>query len=148
MSTAIDFALALALRKKGTERITRASFMYMEAASADARDDFAQCVECRDFVKRKNRCAILGPKKEVLAQDSCGAFIEGKYAGQPIRALVTDEDVGFVNRKVRCEHCAYGGKACKLYQMLNEALPDVFDLDTKIKPKGCCNANTPAGAQT
>lgn len=142
MSTAIDFASALAIAKKGGKRIARDTFLYMVPRADASRDKFAQCSQCRDFVKGKKRCAILG-NTEVLAGDSCGAFVEGKYSGQPIRALTTPEAVGLVSRAVRCENCKYGGKTCGLYKMLNDALPDVFDLDTKIEPQACCNAQTP-----
>lgn len=136
-----DFALLFlkALAADAGQKIKRDAFLYFDGSG----DDFAQCATCRDFAKDQGKCAILGTKVEIKAEYSCCAYIKGEYTGQPIRTLVTPEEVGLVKRKVRCEHCKYGGPQCGLYIELMEKLPDLFDLDIKIKPKACCNANTP-----
>lgn len=121
--------------------IKRDAFVYLEPKGDGA--DFAQCGTCRDFDADRGRCAILGPEFEVGADDSCGVYIEGRFQHPTIRKLTTPEAVGFVRRKVRCENCKFGGKICKLYARLNHLAPGLFDLDEKIHPKACCNAQQP-----
>lgn len=119
------------------ERIDRSAFLYFDPDDAD--DDFAQCSDCCFFTG--SRCALLGSM--VTADMSCGAFVPGEYDGTPIKKRLTPEDVGLVSRQVRCENCVYGGPRCKFYEALNQSMPERFDLDARIKPKGCCNAQTP-----
>jgi hypothetical protein len=124
-----------------SEKIKRDAFIYLNGTSRD----FAQCGSCWLFVPEKQRCSILGPKVEVDADDSCCFYMKGKpVKGLPIVARVSIEEAGFVERKVRCENCFYGGGGdCQLYVELNEKFPDMFDLDTSITSKSCCNAQIP-----
>ncbi len=113
-------------------RIKRDAFLYLEGKN----EDFAQCVTCCMF--DNGTCTIFGSK--VAPSDSCGLYIPGMYGSMTSRERVTKEEAGYVKEQVRCEHCRYGGENCKLYEMLNRKMPRTFDLDTKIKPKACCNA--------
>ena len=62
-------------------------------------------------------------------------------AGAPGSA--TKEEVGYVERKVRCENCEFGGKPkCRWYEDLNKALPEYFEEHRDIEPKACCNSQT------
>lgn len=123
-------------------KIGRDAFLYLEPKGDGA--DFAQCSTCRDYPRDgERRCAILGPVFDVAPEDSCGAYIEGAFEGGTLRNLTTPKAVGFVRRKVRCENCVYGGERCALYRRLNETFPDLFDLEERIVPRGCCNAQTP-----
>src|SRR5258706_18961 len=106
--------------------------------------EFAQCGTCWLFNAEKERCAILGSDFKVDDDDSCNFFLKGEIPKDlKLVARVTPKNAGFVERRVRCENCKYGGdNECKLYKMLNEKFPDIFDLDEKIEPRACCNANT------
>lgn len=123
------------------ERIKRDAFIYLSSTSKE----FAQCGMCWLFNAEKERCAILGPTFKVDDDDSCCLFVKGEpVKNQPIIARITPKNAGFVKRRVRCENCKFGDdNKCKLYKMLNEKFPDVFDLDEKIEPRACCNAQTP-----
>jgi len=122
------------------EKITRDAFLYMDSNTRD----FAQCATCWLFHSEKNRCSVLGPNVEVKPEYSCGYFGKGTSATRPpLKKLFTPKEVGLVERKVRCENCTYGGKTCSLYDALNKAMPDKFNLDASIHPKACCNAQTP-----
>lgn len=128
------------------EKIRRDAFGYMEPKGHNP--DFAQCGgDCRDFDKDAERCAILGPVFRVIAEASCIEYVEGAFQPGTLRNLCTPKEVGYVRRKVRCENCYFGGAPrCELYRRLNETLPDLFDLDEKISPRGCCNAQTAKAA--
>lgn len=120
--------------------IDRSAFLYMEGVRAD----HAQCSSCLEWYALTNRCRIHGPRDFIDRDDSCGLYVPGAPAGNgPCLSLVTPMESGLVDRQVRCENCQYGGSECGLYKTLNSRLPEIFDLDTKISPKGCCNAQTP-----
>lgn len=121
-------------------KIGKEAFLYVEGNDGD--DSFAQCGSCYLWNNTTQRCAILGPSLFVDADDSCGYWLKGKPHDQQCVKRVTPEEAGFVDRPVRCENCKYGGDECELYKALNEALPEMFNIDTKISPYGCCNANT------
>jgi hypothetical protein len=123
------------------QKIKRDAFIYLSSNTKD----FAQCGTCWLFNAEKERCAILGPKFEVDDDDSCNFYLKGEHLkGMKLQALVTPKNAGFADRKVRCENCRFSSNnECRLYSMLNEKLPDVFDLDSKIEPRACCNANSP-----
>lgn len=118
-------------------KITRAAFLYL--SPKEPRNQFADCQTCRLYLRAIKRCAILpGP---VQPEDSCGLYIHGKPNDrQPMTPrVVTREEAGFVTGPVRCENCAYGGDHCRMFAALNATLPQMFDLDETIDPKGCCN---------
>lgn len=129
-------------------KITRAALIYLEPKKV--KKDFAQCSTCPMWTGPKhNTCTIHGRKTTVTGTMSCSFYVEGKpmpdEAGHEM-AAVTPEESGLVDRKVRCENCKYGDSKramCTLYEQLNEVLPETFDLDVKIKPEACCNAQTP-----
>jgi hypothetical protein len=59
---------------------------------------------------------------------------------------MTPKESGLVRRQVRCENCKYaknGATVCGLYVTLNNEVPEMFALDEKIEPQGCCNAQMP-----
>ena len=59
----------------------------------------------------------------------------------------TKEEVGYVERPVRCENCLFGGAPkCGWYEELNEKLPEYFKETRDIEPKACCNSQTPKSA--
>ncbi len=127
-------------------KINRDAFLYLPPTRPAA--NFAQCVVCRDWVRGDRKCVIHGPSINVPGTASCGFFVRGitQPPGTKTRPLVTPEESGLVNREVRCVNCKWGGPGrheCEFYDMLNKKLPEVFDLDIKIDPHGCCNAQTP-----
>ena len=120
----------------------------MEPKESKNRSEFAQCGTCMMWTGPKgNTCTIHGFKTKVTADMSCGLYVEGDpmpdHAGEEMD-LVTPEISGLVRQDVRCENCEHGDgekKICNLYKELNEL--EEFELDEKIDPKGCCNAQTP-----
>ena len=77
-----------------------------------------------------------------------GFYINGEPNPPELRSSHAEES-GLVDRKVRCENCQWGGPStykCRFFMGLNERLPDIFDLDEQIEPKGCCNAQLPGEA--
>ena len=126
------------------QKITRDGFGYMEPDGDDDDDEFAQCATCVMRVNGELKCGVMGARA-VPADGTCVEYIEGDGIPAPIANLPPDE-IGYTVRPVRCENCEFGGSDdCALYADLNQARPQIFDLDTKIKPQGCCNANTPKG---
>ncbi len=126
------------------EKIKRDAFLYMQGEEKE----FAQCATCLQWTG--SRCTIIGPTKEVGEDDSCGLYVLGEgYAGREniVEApQVTPQEVGFVSREVRCENCFYfdaSHEVCLLFARLNKSFAADFDLDTKVAPLGCCNANQP-----
>lgn len=133
----------LVLAKK-TEKIDRSAFLYLE----DPKDSqFAQCARCGMWDKPNEGCAILAEDVAVFAGSSCGFFLPGtpNSVERGAFTILSPEEVGLVRRPVRCENCISmsAGSVCGLYKALNEAMPDKFDLNEKISPRGCCNAQRP-----
>lgn len=131
------------------KKLERDAFLYLNPEPGI--DDFAQCSSCFMWVHGDNRCIIHGPRVRIPGSASCGFYVYGEPAseGTPTKALVTAEESGLVDRPVRCENCQWGGPTtykCRLFMGLNERLPDIFDLDEQIEPKGCCNAQLPGEA--
>jgi hypothetical protein len=63
-----------------------------------------------------------------------------------IEGSVTPEESGLVDRRVQCHRCEFAEKGaiyCGLFAKINKALPEEFDLNPKIHPHGCCNAQQP-----
>lgn len=122
----------------GGKKITRDAFLYMEPKPP--KDQFAQCGTCAMFTG--TGCTILG-KTHITKDMTCALYVHGNPSydlkGKEM-ALVSPEEAGLYNGKVRCENCRYGGAHCKLYRMLNDRMPETFDLETQINSKGCCNA--------
>ena len=131
-------------------KLSRDAFLYLNPEPGVA--DFAQCSSCQDWVKGDNRCVIHGPRVRTPGSASCGFYIFG-IPNEPgsvrTEAVVTAEESGLVDREVRCENCQWGGPTtykCRFFMGLNERLPEMFDLDEQIEPKGCCNAQLPGEA--
>lgn len=120
------------------KKITRDAFLYMEPKPP--KDSFAQCGTCVMFTG--TGCTILG-KTKITKSMTCGLYVHGipSYDQQgKEQALTTPQECGLIDEAVRCEHCQYGGGHCSLFEMLNDKIPNAFDLETKIDLKGCCNA--------
>jgi hypothetical protein len=112
-------------------------------------EDFAQCFSCRDWVRDDDRCVIHGPHVRVPGTASCGLYVCGEVqpSGTETIAVVSTQESGLVDREVRCENCRHSqGTTCGLFILLNNELPDTFEIDTEIEPKGCCNAQQPREA--
>jgi hypothetical protein len=110
-------------------------------------DEFAQCSTCRDWVTGDNKCVIHGPHTTVTGSMSCGLYVWGppQPEGSPTVAIVTPTESGLVDREVRCENCIYEmyeATKCGFFEALNETIPDFFEIDIDIEPRGCCNAQT------
>lgn len=120
-----------------SQKIGRDSFLYLDGSS----DTFAQCGSC---VFGRDKCGIMGGQKVSAKDGSCGFYMKGVQINRVV-ANLTREQTGYVERQVRCHNCKYGGSNCELYTMLNKEFPDVFDLEEKISPNACCNAQTAKG---
>lgn len=122
------------------DRIERSTFLYMPPKGDGAQ--FAQCSTCSSFLSKKQRCRFFGKRDQVIANASCGLYTKGEPNDfQPVMGSVTPEQAGYVEQQVRCENCSWfdGRSTCGLFDQLNKTLPRVFDLDTNVEPKGCCN---------
>lgn len=118
-------------------RIDRSAFIYLPPKSPKAK--FAQCATCLHFIPDA-RCGIFSDEDEVSANASCGLYLHGSPGDQECRNIVTPEQAGYVTGEVRCENCSwYDDHVCGLYKLLQQRLPDVFDLDSAVDPQGCCN---------
>ncbi len=129
-------------KKSSGEKITRDAFIYLDPKSEAV--NFAQCSTCRLWTG--TGCLILG-KTKVTGTMSCNYYVKGEpqkdKAGKE-ESLLTSEEAGLVNRKVRCENCRSFNKGqCMLYNALNKKLPDIFDLDESVSSNACCNAQKP-----
>lgn len=137
--------LVALLRDAASGKVGRAAFLYMEPKEDEP--EFAQCSTCALW-DGEDRCALFGDGFEVKGSDTCGFYVPGSPGTltRKVEERVTPEVAGFERRPVRCENCVSFDRkdsACQLFEALNEALPDHFDLDPKVKAQGCCNANRP-----
>ena len=120
-------------------KLKRDTFLYLSPTTYH----FAQCYTCRDWIEGDDKCHIHGPNVNVLETMSCGLYVQGASmpAGSAAFDIVTPTESGLVDREVRCENCKWlDGTDCTFFAMLNRELPDVFDLEVEVEPKGCCNA--------
>ena len=139
----MDFRKILDLlneEKNAKEKIDRSAFIYLEP-KGDI-DEFAQCSTCVAFLPEKQRCAWFGKDDKVIANASCSLYVHGKpNDDQEIIGSVTPKEAGYVEGQVRCENCTHvKGDTCLLFQKLNQELPELFELNSKIEDKACCNA--------
>jgi hypothetical protein len=131
--------------KGGRAKIKRDAFLYI---GPKERHKTGQCSSCFLWIKSREICEIHEPSIDIRGTDSCGFYIHGDpISSWSIKALglVTPEESGLVRRQTRCENCRFaqnGATVCGLFTMLNNCYSD-FDLDTKIEPQGCCNAQMP-----
>lgn len=132
--------------KKEGRVVKRDAFIYLDPKSPE--DKFAQCETCMMWTGPEHKiCTILGKEVTVNAEDSCGLYVHGdpmpEEAEHAVK-LVTPEEAGFLaNTQVRCENCGSfdaGRSTCIAFEEINKALPEQFDLTSKVKAKGCCNA--------
>jgi len=119
-------------------KIKRDAFAYMDGNQAN----FAQCESCcwtQPIDAHRGLCCLLN--HEVADDDTCGAYVQGWYAGMSPARRLSDEEAGYLKHtQVRCENCRYGGDRCKLYMALNRSAPNIFHLEEKITPLACCSA--------
>lgn len=124
------------------EKITRSAFIYLEPKTEAQEEDFAQCGSCGMFIPDAQRCWLFGADDEVVANASCGLYINGEPSNdQEPSNKVTPEAAGYNLGQVRCENCKwFTGAECDLFKMLNDQLPNVFDMEPAVDAYGCCNA--------
>lgn len=135
-----DFLEIVESAGSSAKKVDRSAFVYMEPKKDMVQ--FAQCNTCAAFMPGKERCALFGKNDVVVANASCGLYAHGEPSDdQEPSGSTTPEAAGYVEGQVRCENCKYlDGTTCKLYDKLNKLMPYMFDLKTKVKSKGCCNA--------
>jgi hypothetical protein len=128
-------------------RVDRSAFLYL--GPREPRETHAQCETCRHWTGPEDQhCSLFGSGTTVQAGDTCGLYthaMEGQPIPEPLEANVSPYEAGFERRQVRCENCRYffPRGECRLFMALNESLPGMFDLDTRVDAFGCCNANMP-----
>lgn len=102
--------------------------------------DFAQCSTCWKFTGKT--CLEFSSKDLIKPTGSCGLYSVGKPQSDNVgkeKAGTTPEIAGYVDRKVRCEHCEFfeeDDNDCLLFRTLNIK-------NCKVNPDGCCNAQEP-----
>lgn len=122
-------------------KIDRSAFIYMQPKEPVS--SFAQCSTCAQFLPTKRRCAIFTGNDKVVKTASCALYVHGiPHDDQQIINSTNPQEAGYINASVRCENCEHfdGRNTCQLFAKLNNQLPDMFDLDTNVNSKGCCNA--------
>ena len=126
--------------KKNGEKIDRSAFLYLSPPAG--LKDHAQCSSCQFWLPGKKRCGLFDNKFEVIANASCGLYVQGKPDDdQPIQNVVTPAEAGYVEGQVRCENCKWiEGKTCTLFDKINKLAPKIFKMDVKVENRGCCNA--------
>src|SRR5581483_8378288 len=82
----------------------RSAFLYLEPNPDTS--EHAQCATCFNWLSKIERCRWLSQDFEVDSDDSCGFYIQGnpQIEGAPL-GLITPQQAGFVDEKVRCENC-------------------------------------------
>jgi len=128
-------------------KLKRDIFLYMEPRGDGS--GFANCRTCMMWTGPKGKTCTIHGKRSITGKHSCGLYVEGKpmpdHAGEEMN-LVTPAISGLVRREVRCQNCTFfkaDEGICKFYRRLNSTLSAVFALDEKVKPRACCNANSP-----
>ena len=121
------------------KKIDRSAFLYLDPVEPE--DEFAQCSTCYHFLPGKQRCSLFGKNDKVIADASCGLYINGEpHDDQEITNWITPKQAGYVLGQVRCENCYhYEDSKCMLFDYINEKMSDTFDLDVNVDSKGCCN---------
>lgn len=133
------------------EKIERSAFLFMKARGKN-KGRFAQCITCIHFLIDQDRCYLQRDRDDVDDDDSCGGYYPGEPTkGTDLKPLgnSTPEELGFVEREVRCQNCMFfdpDSEAlthCDLYTQLNRMFPALFKLDRYVEKLDCCNAQTP-----
>jgi len=136
-------ALKQGYAKGAGAKVKRDAFLYIDGKGADT----GQCSSCKLWVKGADICLIHGMHIKIKGTASCGLYVPGKPVSSGLaQELVTPEESGLVERKVRCGNCRFsknGATVCGLFWYVNDCMPEIFDLDIKIEPQGCCNAQMP-----
>jgi hypothetical protein len=159
--------LTVAWTASVADKITRDAFLFLRPKLPKLAEDFAQCGPCRMFVPEEalggelkgDRCIIHGAFVAIDEDDSCGFMVGWPTEdGSPnpevvkdhaaelkkqIPGSVTPEDSGLVSRRVQCHRCEFAENnvtRCGLFAKLNQAMPDIFNLNTEIEQHSCCNA--------
>lgn len=138
--------LALATGGAAGPRRGRDALGYMEP-DPDI-PDFAQCGSCASFLSDRCRCFWFSDDFKVLPKASCIVYVQGPpIEGASVKPInvIKPEEVGFIEGKTRCQNCVSFDKGiCLLFRVLNLARTAggslLFDLEERVKPRGCCNA--------
>lgn len=130
------------LEKKSEGDDDRAVFLYSEPKGEV--ENYAQCATC--FLWTGPACLIHGKEVQVTGDMTCCYYVQGnpqkEMQGKEFIS-VTPKESALQKRAVRCENCQYFSKgACGWFKMVNEAFPDLFNLDVSVKEKACCSMNT------
>jgi Pyruvate/2-oxoacid:ferredoxin oxidoreductase delta subunit len=131
-------------------KLDRSAFLYL--SPRDPKKQFAQCNTCFLFLPERQRCALFSQDFKVIADASCGLYINGQpNDNQEIRNIVSPKEAGYIQEQVRCENCIWFNKepkTCGLFEDLNKAMPEVFDLEETVEPLACCNGWQPNNKQS
>lgn len=120
------------------KKIDRSTFIYLDPTGD--KKEFAQCSTCISWIPDKQRCHFFSDDDKVVGNASCGLYVHGEPHDQPTLNSVTPKEAGYTLGQVRCENCTwYVDKKCELFDKLNKAMPDIFDLDSDVAAQGCCN---------
>jgi len=148
-------------------RIGRADLGYLEPREGvDGKLMFRCCGSCQHFVPEAyftgalmgSRCAILGSAMSVSDDNYCHRYLPWASgvpcedivcmnAGQLRRGVppaISPADAGYLwdtQTKKHCASCRFfdGPDECEMFEQLNEDAPDIFLLDTTVKPQAGCS---------
>jgi hypothetical protein len=103
----------------------------------DGRPDRGSCGECANWPTPD-----ATPDSEVVAEHA-------KKLAEGAPGSATKEQVGYVERAVRCENCFFGGgDKCGWFVELSEKTPEYFQDPADIEPQACCNSQTAKKGET
>lgn len=149
-------------------KLDRDSFSYLEPRPGlDGLDMFRCCSSCQSFCPEVNftgamfgsRCAILGSLLKVSDDNYCNHYTPWS-SGIPCSNIVdtnvaelrrgvppaiSPEAAGYAwdaSTKKQCCECRFFDGAeseCEAFEDLNNRAPGLFNLDTKVAPRGGCS---------
>lgn len=131
------------------KKINRDAFLYLSPGeySYGKPEDFTKCSTCTLYMgEDRKRCFILGKKLEVLPNDTCLYYCNGKpqieLVGKEVKSLTTEE-AGFYKDLVQCKRCRFFNpilSQCKLFFIMETEFPEDMDLGgSKVDGNACCS---------
>lgn len=136
---------------KVSTKLSRNILGYQESS----KEGFAQCSTCLHFIEDTSKCELLSNKDKIKPPSGCIRYIEDNASNKPIEEksgnfrrkfpleIYNKEEVRFFTGDSRCENCTFYNKdCCEFMEKLNYMLPNLVEMDNKVKATGFCSAFT------
>jgi 2,3-bisphosphoglycerate-dependent phosphoglycerate mutase len=118
------------------KRMKKSAVLYMHIEGSEYR-----CRECLLFIPDTKRCAVHGPDDEILPEDTCGLFVQGKpLPGLRPMSCVNKVESGYTATKKgsSCGNCEYYLPTRRDCTRVDPESPG--DDPGFISPSACCNS--------